>query len=45
MIPKIKACEKCLNNGVEKTHILNGSKKNTILYELFSDNGIGTMII
>ena len=45
MIPKIKACEKCLDYGVEKTHILNGSKKNTILYELLSDNGTGTMII
>lgn len=45
MIPKIQACEKCLNNGVERTHILNGAKKNTILYELLSDNGIGTMII
>lgn len=45
MIPKIKACQKCLENGVERTHILNGTKKNTILYEIFSDNGIGTMII
>ena len=45
MIPKIKACENCLNNGVEKTHILNGTIKNTILYEILSDSGIGTMII
>lgn len=45
MLPKIKACEKCLNSGVEKTHILNGSKKNTVLYELLSDKGVGTMII
>lgn len=45
MIPKIKACENCLLNGVEKTHILNGTIKNTILYEILSDNGIGTMII
>lgn len=45
MIPKIKACENCLNSGVEKTHILNGTVKNTILYEILSDNGIGTMII
>lgn len=45
MIPKISACKECLNNGVEKTHILNGLKKNTILNELFSDKGVGTMII
>ena len=45
MIPKVKACQNCLENGVEKTHILNGSVKNTIIYEILSDNGIGTMII
>lgn len=45
MIPKVEACVQCLNNGVERTHILNGSKKNTILYELLTDDGIGTMII
>ena len=45
MIPKVQACIKCLNNGIERTHILNGSKKNTILYELLTDNGIGTMIM
>lgn len=45
MIPKVQACVQCLNNGVDRTHILNGSKKNTILYELLTDDGIGTMII
>lgn len=45
MIPKVQACINCLNNGIEMAHILNGSKKNTILYELLTDDGIGTMII
>lgn len=45
MIPKVRACMNCLNNGIERTHILNGSKKNTILYELLTNDGIGTMII
>lgn len=45
MIPKVEACIKCLENGVERTHILNGSKRNTIIYELLSDHGIGTMIV
>lgn len=44
MIPKILSCKNCVDNGVEKAHILNGTKKNTIIYELLSDNGIGTMI-
>lgn len=45
MIPKVHACVKCIDNGVERTHILNGTKKNTIIYELLSDKGIGTMIV
>lgn len=45
MIPKVQACVNSLICGVERTHILNGSKQNTILYELLSDSGIGTMII
>ena len=45
MIPKVNACIKCLNNGLERTHIINGSKKNTIIYELLTDKGIGTMIL
>lgn len=45
MIPKVQACVHCLNNGIERAHILNGSKKNTILYELLTDKGIGTMIV
>lgn len=45
MIPKVEACIRCLENGVERTHILNGSKRNTIIYELLSDKGIGTMIV
>lgn len=45
MIPKVQACVKCIDKGVERTHILNGTKKNSIIYELLSDKGIGTMIV
>ena len=45
MIPKIISCKNCIDNGVEKAHILNGTKKNTIICELLSDNGVGTMIV
>ncbi|WFN36862.1 acetylglutamate kinase [Methanomicrobium antiquum] len=44
MIPKLEACLKCLANGVEHAHILNGNKDHTLLLELFTDEGIGTMI-
>ena len=45
MIPKVEACISALKNGVEKTHILNGEKEHSILMELFTESGIGTMIV
>ena len=45
MIPKILSCKNCIEKGVEKVHILNGTKENTLIYELLSDSGIGTMIL
>jgi len=44
MIPKVMACIDALKNGAERTHILNGIKKHSILVEIFTDKGIGTMI-
>ncbi len=44
MIPKVKACIAALKKGSERTHILNGTKKHSILIEIFTDKGIGTMI-
>ncbi len=45
MIPKVRACIDALNNGVERTHILNGNNPHSILIEIFTDKGIGTMIV
>ena len=44
MIPKVIACIAALKSGAERTHILNGIKKHSILVEIFTDAGIGTMI-
>jgi acetylglutamate kinase len=44
MIPKVKACVKAVKEGVEKCHIINGGVRHSILLELFTDEGIGTMI-
>ncbi|WP_066873623.1 acetylglutamate kinase [Clostridium mediterraneense] len=44
MIPKIECCIDSLDNGVIKAHIIDGRIPHTILLELFSENGIGTMI-
>ena len=44
MIPKLDACLKCIENGVEFAHIVNGNKDHNLLIELFTDDGVGTMI-
>ena len=44
MIPKIECALEALKNGVEKVHIINGSKRHALLLELFTDKGIGTEV-
>ena len=44
MIPKIKNCLDVANNGVKGVVIIDGRKKHSILYELLSDEGSGTLI-
>ncbi|WP_055070661.1 acetylglutamate kinase [Clostridium massiliamazoniense] len=44
MIPKIECCKSAIINGVKKAHIIDGRIPHTILLELFSRNGVGTMI-
>ena len=44
MIPKLKACVRALDGGVERAHIIDGRVKHSILLELFTDEGIGTMV-
>lgn len=45
MVPKSEAVLTALKGGVEKAHIINGSKPHTILLELFTKEGTGTMVI
>ena len=44
MIPKIKTCLDAVNNGVIGVVIVDGRKHHSILFELFSDKGAGTLI-
>jgi len=44
MIPKINCCLDALAKGVEKVHIINGTVMHSLLLEVFTDKGIGTMI-
>lgn len=44
MIPKLDSCLYALENGVENAHIINGNRDHTLLLELFTDAGVGTII-
>lgn len=44
MIPKVECCMTALKGGVPRTHIIDGRVPHSLLIEMFSDRGIGTMI-
>ena len=45
MIPKVRCCENAVRSGIEKTCVIDGRIMHSILIEMFSDEGIGTMFI
>ncbi|HEX8708800.1 MAG TPA: acetylglutamate kinase [Pyrinomonadaceae bacterium] len=45
MIPKLQSITALLRRGVRSAHILNGSLRNALLAEVFTDEGTGTMIV
>lgn len=45
MIPKVEACIRAVENGVARTHIIDGRTKHSMLLEIFTDKGIGTMVV
>jgi acetylglutamate kinase len=45
MIPKVECCLDALAGGVKTTHILDGRELHSILLELLTDKGIGTMVV
>ncbi len=44
MIPKVECCLEALSGGVNTTHILDGRVPHSILLEVFTDKGVGTMV-
>jgi acetylglutamate kinase len=44
MIPKVDCCIRCLSQGVKATHIIDGRQPHSLLMELLTDEGVGTMI-
>ncbi|MDR2403322.1 MAG: acetylglutamate kinase [Spirochaetaceae bacterium] len=45
MIPKVECCIRAIDGGVEKAHIIDGRQPHALLTELFTDTGIGTMMV
>jgi acetylglutamate kinase len=45
MIPKLKACVHAIEGGVPRAHILNGKIPHSLLLEMFTDEGVGTMVM
>ena len=44
MIPKVNTCLNAIENGVKTAHIIDGRIKHSVLLEIFTKKGIGTMI-
>ena len=45
MLPKVEACASAVRSGVERAHILDGRVPHALLLELFTDSGVGTMVL
>ena len=45
MIPKIRTCISAIRGGVKGVVIIDGRKPHAVLYELFSNQGAGTLIV
>ena len=44
MLPKIKACQNSLKNNVKMAHIVDGRIQHSVLLEIFTNEGIGTLV-
>jgi len=45
MIPKVESCISALEAGVNRAHIIDGTTEHALLLEVFTDEGVGTMIV
>lgn len=45
MIPKLHSCIAAVQSGVSRAHLINGSTPHSMLVEMFTDSGVGTMVI
>lgn len=45
MIPKVSCCVEAVTGGVDRTHIVDGRVPHSILLEIFTNEGVGTMVV
>jgi len=45
MVPKMEACLRAVRGGVPRAHVLDGRVPHALLLEVFTDEGIGTMVV
>ncbi len=45
MVPKVSSAFEAIDSGVHKVHIINGTRKHSLLLEIFTNVGVGTQII
>jgi acetylglutamate kinase len=45
MVPKMEACLRAVRGGVPAAHVLDGRVRHSLLLEVFTDEGIGTMVV
>jgi acetylglutamate kinase len=45
MVPKMEACLHAVRGGVPQAHVLDGRVPHALLLEIFTDEGIGTMVL
>ena len=45
MLPKMEACLRAVEGGVPRAHVLDGRVAHSVLLELFTDEGVGTMVV
>ena len=44
MLPKLECCVNALEGGTRSVHLIDGRKEHSLLLEIFTNKGIGTMI-
>jgi acetylglutamate kinase len=45
MVPKMEACLRAVEAGVPQAHVIDGRQPHSMLLEIFTDDGVGTLVL